>query len=42
VVALLLGALTLPPSGISAPMLVAVAVGYLVAAVTYARITHGR
>jgi MFS family permease len=35
VVALLLGALTLPPSGISAPMLVAVAVAY-------ARITHGR
>jgi MFS family permease len=40
VVALLVGAVTLPPSGISAPVPVAVAVGYLLAAVTYSRITR--
>jgi len=40
VVALLLGASVLPPSGISYPLLVAVGAGYLLAAVGYARITR--
>jgi MFS family permease len=40
VVALLVGALVLPPSGVSYPTLVAVGAGYVAAAVGYARITH--
>jgi MFS family permease len=40
VVALLLGAVTLPPSGVSYPMLVAIGGGYLLTAVAYARITR--
>jgi hypothetical protein len=40
VVALLIGAFVLPPSGISYPMLVAVSAGYVAAAVGYARITR--
>jgi MFS family permease len=39
VVALLLGAFLLPPSGISYPMLVAVGAGYLLTALAYARAT---
>jgi MFS family permease len=39
VVALLVGAFTLPPSGISYGMLVVVGAGYLLTAVTYSRIT---
>jgi uncharacterized membrane protein len=41
VVALLVGAFALPPSGVSSPVLVAVAVGYLLAAAGYARVTRG-
>jgi len=41
VVALLLGAVTLPPSGISYPVMVAVALGYLLAAAGYVRATRG-
>jgi MFS family permease len=40
VVALLLGALVLPPSGISYAVLIAVGIGYLLAAFGYARITR--
>jgi len=40
VVALLLGALVLPPSGISYPVLIAVGIGYQLAAFGYARITR--
>jgi Major Facilitator Superfamily len=40
VVALLIGAFVLPPSGVSYPMLVAVGAGYVAAAVGYARITR--
>ena len=40
VVALLLGAFALPPSGVSYPLLVAVGAGYLLAAFGYARITR--
>ena len=40
VVALLVGAVALPASGISYPLLVAVGAGYLVAAVGYARVTR--
>jgi hypothetical protein len=40
VVALLIGAFTLPRSGISTPVPVTVAVGYLVAAVAYSRISR--
>jgi hypothetical protein len=40
VVALLVGAFVLPPSGISYPLLIAVAAGYFLAAVGYARITR--
>jgi hypothetical protein len=39
VVALLIGAFVLPPSGISYPMLIAVGLGYALTAVVYARIT---
>jgi MFS family permease len=39
VVALLLGALVLPPSGVSAGVLVAVSAGYLLAALAYARLS---
>jgi MFS family permease len=42
VLALVAGAFTLPPSGVSPSMLVAVAVGYLLAAVTYSRIARRR
>jgi hypothetical protein len=42
VVALVVGAVTLPESGVSSAVPLAVAVGYLTAAVAYARITHGR
>ena len=41
VVALLAGAFLLPDSGVSYPLLVAVGVGYLAAAVCYARVTRG-
>jgi Major Facilitator Superfamily len=41
VVALVVGAVTLPESGVSSAVPLAVAVGYLTAAVAYARITHG-
>jgi hypothetical protein len=40
VVALLVGAVTLPPSGISYGMLVAVGLGYVLTAVAYHRITR--
>jgi len=40
VTALLVGAVALPPSGISYPLLTGVAVGYLLAAVLYARLTR--
>jgi hypothetical protein len=40
VVALLVAAVVLPPSGISAPLLVAVAAGYLAGAVAYAHLTR--
>jgi MFS family permease len=40
VTALLVGALVLPPSGISYPLLAAVGAGYVLAAVGYARITR--
>jgi hypothetical protein len=40
VTALLVGALVLPPSGISYPLLTAVGAGYVLAAVGYARITR--
>jgi hypothetical protein len=42
VAALLVGASTVPPSGISSTVLVTVAVGYLLAAAGYARFTRGR
>jgi len=42
VVALLGGAVTLPPSGVSVPVPVAVAGGYLLAAVVYSRIVWRR
>ena len=42
VVALLVGAVLLPPSGISYPVLVGVGVGYLLAAGGYARLTRVR
>jgi hypothetical protein len=42
VLALLVGAVTLPASGVSMPVPVAVAVGYLLAAVTYCRSTRPR
>jgi MFS family permease len=41
VVALLVGAFALPPSGVSSPVLVAVAGGYLLAAAGYSRVTRG-
>ena len=40
VVALLVGALTLPASGVSSAVPVAVAAGYLLAAVSYSRMTR--
>jgi hypothetical protein len=40
VLALVVGAFTLPPSGVSPAVTSAVAVGYLLAAVTYARLTR--
>jgi hypothetical protein len=40
VTALVVGAFALPPSGISYPVLVAVGVGYLLAAFWYARLTR--
>jgi hypothetical protein len=40
VVALLLAALLLPPSGISYPMLIAVGAGYLLTAALYARLAR--
>jgi hypothetical protein len=40
VVALLVGAFLLPPSGISYPLLVAVAAGYLLTAFAYARLVR--
>jgi hypothetical protein len=39
VAALLVGAIVLPPSGISYPVLIAVGTGYLLAALAYTRIT---
>jgi hypothetical protein len=42
VVALLVGAFALPPSGVSWPVLAAVAAGYLFAAAAYARIARNR
>jgi MFS family permease len=42
VAALMVGAFTVPPSGVSSTVLVAVAIGYLLAAAGYARFTRGR
>jgi hypothetical protein len=41
VAALLMGAFSLPPSGVYWPVLVAVAAGYLLAARGYARVSRG-
>jgi MFS family permease len=40
--AVVIGAFVLPPSGVSYPMLIAVGVGYLLAAAGYARVTRRR
>jgi len=40
VLALVIGAFTLPASGVSVPLLASVGAGYLLAAVAYARVTR--